>query len=546
MTFKHFFVNLFSQKNKKMPTIQELIQLLEARNQTIDEQNSRISELEAKLEKKQQENNNLKRILYGRKSEKMKTPEASPLPLFPNYDSGIEVIDNTSLNLKPSEVIDAIEEESRQRREREKSQKKNKQKKERRIARISSYANLERVVAEVYPEGYDKETMEIIGSDSTVTLEEQKHKLYLKEEIRYICVKKSDAKDLHPQILQQPLTPRICEEGYLGNSIIASILVNKFCHHLPEYRQIKMYKEYGVDIPASTMNRAQHMATDALYPLYYAQMKAVLESSYIHMDETTLPINDHKNNTRKGYIWSVVDGNSQSKGLFFYYRGGSRSQDVMNLILNGYEGAVQVDGYKAYEALKNLSSINLLYCMAHTRRKFESIKDKYPDDIPHILKYFSLLYQVEANLKERNAGSEEIKTERLTKSVPILKCMKQWMEQKQKECTPKSGLGEAISYALTRWEGLCRYVSNGIYNIDNNPVERSIRPMALGRKNWLFIKNDNSGEDLAVIRTLIGSCELLGVNPRDWLNDVFSKIAGKQEYDAMTLLPFNYINNNKR
>lgn len=524
-----------------MPTIQELIQLLETRNQAIAEYESRISELEGELEKKKLEIENLKRILFGRKSEKIKVPEASSTPLFPDFDSGIEVIDNTSLNIKPDEVIGAIEEESQKRREREKAQRKNKQKKERRIARISSYADLERVVTKIYPEDYDENTMKIIGSDSTVTLEEQKHKLYLKEEIRYICVKKSEAKDLHPQILQQPLTPRICEEGYLGNSIIASILVNKFCHHLPEYRQIKIYKEEGVDIPASTMNRVQHMAIDALYPLYYAQMKAVLASSYIHMDETTVPINDRKNSTRKGYIWSVVDGKSQSKGLFFYYRGGSRSKEVMNLILDGYEGAVQVDGYKAYEALENLPRLILLYCMAHSRRKFESIKNKYPNDIPTILKYYSLLYQVEANLKERNASPEEIKAERLAKSVPILKYMKQWMEQKQKECTPKSGLGEAISYALTRWEGLCRYVSNGIYNIDNNPVERSIRPMTLGRKNWLFIKNDNSGEDLAVIRTLIGTCELLGVNPRDWLNDVFSKIAGKQEYDVNALLPFNYI-----
>lgn len=524
-----------------MQTIQELLQLLETRNQTISEKERCISELESELEKKQREIDNLKRALFGCKSEKIKIPAATPLPLFPDFDPGIEVIDNTSLNIKPDKVIDAIEEESRQRREREKAQKKNKQNKERRIARISSQAKLDRVVTEVYPEGYDESTMKIIGSDSTVTLEEQKHRLYLKGEIRYICVKKSGADDLHSQILQHPLTPRICEEGYLGNSIIASILVNKFCHHLPEYRQIKMYKEQGVDIPASTMNRVQHMAIDALYPLFYAQMKVVLASRYVHMDETTIPINDRENSTRKGYIWSVVDGTPQSKGLFFFYRGGSRSQEVMSLILDGYKGAVQVDGYKAYEALQNLPSIILLYCMAHTRRKFESIKDKYPDDIPSILKYFSLLYQVEANLKEKNAGIDEIKAERLAKSVPILAYMKQWMEQKQKECTPKSGLGEAINYALTRWEGLCRYVSDGIYNIDNNPVERSIRPMTLGRKNWLFVKNDSSGEDLAVIRTLIGSCELLGVNPRDWLNDVFYKIAGKQEYDANALLPFNYV-----
>lgn len=312
-----------------MLTLQGLLQIIDARNIEIRKRESRISELESELDKKQQEMACLKRALYGRKSEKMKVPEFSPMPLFPDFDQGIEVIDNTRLNIKPSEVIDAIEEETRQRKQREKAQKKDKQRTERRIARISSYADLERVVTKVYPDGYDESTMEIIGSDSTITLEEQKHRLYLKEEIRYVCVAKSGTEDSSTKILQHPLTHRIYEEGYLGDSIIASILINKFCHHLPEYRQIKMYKEQGVDIPANTMNRAQHVATDALYPLYYAQMKAVLESPYLHMDETTIRINDRAKSTRKGYIWSIVDGSPQSKGLFFYYRGGSRSQEVM-------------------------------------------------------------------------------------------------------------------------------------------------------------------------------------------------------------------------
>lgn len=204
------------------------------------------------------------------------------------------------------------------------------------------------------------------------------------------------------------------------------------------------------------------------------------------MDETVINVNDRKGKTRKAYLWDMVDGSPQSKGLFFYYREGSRSGEVMQLMLDGYQGAVQTDGYKAYEALEQVQGITLLHCMAHARRKFENIKSLYPQDIPIILKYFSLLYQIEANLKDRHASVEEIKKEREEKSKPILNDIEHWLKQKSLETTPKSALGEAISYTLTRWEKLCAYTTNGIYQIDNNPVERSIRPITLGRKNWLF------------------------------------------------------------
>ena len=179
--------------------------------------------------------------------------------------------------------------------------------------------------------------------------------------------------------------------------------------------------------------------------------------------------------------------------------------------------------------------------MAHARRKFENIKGQYPQDIQVVLKYFALLYQIEANLKERHASLEEIQKEREEKSVPILNKIEQWLKQKSLVTTPKSSLGEAISYTLKRWDKLCANVTNGMYNIDNNPVERSIRPIALGRKNWLFIKNDESGEDLAVISTLIQTCELLGINPKDWLSKTFSKIVGQNNYDPETLLPYHYV-----
>lgn len=531
-----------------MLTIQRLLQEIFACKSTICEKDKRISTCEAnirnledKLNKKEVELEYLRRRCFGAKSEKMAKPIVEThLPLFPDYDAGIEVVDNTSSRPTPDTVVDAIEKESEERRKREKAKAKSKQNDQRRKAVIPSTSGLERVVCECYPEGYDENTMEIIDYSSTLLLEEQKHKFYVKEIRRYKCIKKSEKGATHVQVLQSPVPPRICEAGYLGDSIIAGLLVDKFCHHLPEYRQAKMFKERGLDIPTSTINRVMHQAVDALYPLYHAQVRAVLKSTYVHMDESTVNVNDREGSTRKGYIWAVVDGNPSNLGMFFFYRDGSRSKEIMRLILEGYRGTVQTDGYNVYEELKYRVGIVSLNCMAHARRKFESLKTKYPQDIPHILKYFALLYNVEENLKERQASPEEKKREREEKSKPILDYMKQWMEQKKSETTPKSGLGEAINYTLTRWDALCAYLKDGRYNIDNNPVERSIRPIALGRKNWLFIKNDESGEDLAAITTLLNTCGMLGVNPREWLVDVFSKISGKRDYDPEPLLPYNY------
>lgn len=521
-------------------TIQDYINLLDARDRLIREQQQRISELEDRLEQKEIELLKLKRAQFGSSSEKREKPKSlEKMELFPDYEEQtIEAIDNTIPRFTTSEIVDAVEKESQQRRKREQNKNKSKQQDVRRTVRLPK--GLEKETITLYPEGYNPDTMEIIGKDCTITLERRTSEYYLKEVVRVVCVNKSERGGTHVNVMQHSSLPRISENGYLGDSMIVNILVDKFCHHLPEYRQAKMLREHGIDIPTSTINRVVHQAIDKLYPLYYAQIKAVLSSSYVHMDETVIKVNDREGKTRQAYLWGMVDGTPQSKGLFFYYRGGSRSKEVMRLMLDGYKGAVQTDGYKAYEALEHTPGIILLHCMAHTRRKFESIKEKYPKEASQILKPLSIIYQIEANLKERNASIEEIQKERAEKSRPILESIKHWLEQKKLETTPKSALGEAIDYALKRWDKLCTYTTNGIYQIDNNPVERSIRPITLGRKNWLFIKNDSSGEDFAVISTLIQSCEHLKINPREWLSDVFSKIVGQKNYDPHILLPFNY------
>ena len=332
-----------------MKTIQEYIELLAARNELIRELQERISGLEAELDKREIELRNLKRMHFGQSSEKMKKPESlEPMPLFPEYDEAtVEAMDNTLPPIATSEIVDAIEEETKQRKAKKKTEQKSKQQRERRTLRLPD--NLEREVVTLYPDGYDSDKMEIIGKDSTITLERRTQEYYLKEVVRVICINKSEKGSTRPRVMQHPLLPRISEHGYLGDSMIVNILVDKFCHHLPEYRQAKIFREHGLDIPTSTINRAVHQAIDKLYPIYYAQMKAVLRSPYVHMDETVVSVNDRKDKTRKAYLWDMVDGSPQNKGLFFYYREGSRSQQVMQLMLDGYKGAVQTDGYKAYE-----------------------------------------------------------------------------------------------------------------------------------------------------------------------------------------------------
>ena len=321
------------------------------------------------------------------------------------------------------------------------------------------------------------------------------------------------------------------------------MLVSKYTHHIPEYRQAKMYKELGIDFATSSINRWMHDTIEQFYPLYFCQMNKVMESSVLHIDETTIPINDNPGKTRKGYIWNVVDGSRNNHGLFFYYRGGSRSQKIVDLLLHGYKGAVLTDDCKSYHQLKYFPHVAHLACWAHARRKFYEIKDNFKEECAYILRLIGALYLVEEGLKAREASADEVLAERKSRSVPLLAELRTYLLTKQKHCTPKSGLGAAISYTLNLWENLTRYTTDGTYPIDNNPVERSVRSVALGRKNWLFINSDTSGEDNAVIMTLLRTCELLGIPPLKWLKEIVPHLLTCQsEADCEKLLPYNYKN----
>ena len=393
---------------------------------------------------------------------------------------------------------------------------------------------------EFYPDGYDPETMVVIGWNTHEYLEIEGPKVSVRVEREAICKQKcAKPTDAHTQIFEARKSQNCLPGCIAGNRTMATIITDKYCHHLPEYRQVKRFEAMGLKLSTTSINRWQHDLAGVLLPIYEQQTELVFSSKYQHLDESTIPINDQKHHTRKGYIWDAVDGMGKY-GLVFFYENGSRGGNVIRPKLLHRRAAIQSDGYTVYENIEKsqLDGIVTLYCMAHARRKFEQIRDTSPE-ARKVLEYIATLYELEANLKYANADHDEIRRQRQQKAVPILAFIRLMLEKYRTVDTPASALAKACDYALERWDGLCRYCDEGYYEIDNNAVERSIRPITLGRKNWLFVDSDESAKDAALYMTLIGSCNLLGIAPYKYLEYVLPRLHDnmtKKEYEE--LLPY--------
>ena len=503
----------------------------------ISDKDSIIASKDETIEKQNRELLWLRRKLFGRSSEKHYADD----PNWPCLDFGEEQVlplSDDALNAAEQHVEEAkarVHEEAESRR----SEKKGRQSRKGESYRVGpEVPRLE--PEEHYPDGYTPETMEVIGWNTHECLEIEKPRLYVRVIKDAIC-KPRDAKGTDAR------TPIFEARGYqnclpgciAGNSLMAAIVTDKWCNHLPEYRQVKRFEAMGVKLNTSSVNRWQHALAGKLFPIYKLQMEQVLSSPYQHIDESTIPINDQKHHTRKGYIWSAVDG-MRLWGLVFFYEEGSRGEKVLKPKLLHRRAAIQSDGYKVYENIEKakLEGIVTLYCMAHARRKFEQIKDTSAE-ARKVLEYIAVLYELEANLKHDKADYDEIRRQRQDKAVPILGFIKLMLDKYKTVDTPQSALTQACNYALERWDGLCRYCDEGYYEIDNNAVERSIRPLTLGRKNWLFVDSDDSARDTAVYLTFIGSCNLLGITPQKYFETVLSRLNENmtaEQYEA--LLPY--------
>jgi hypothetical protein len=309
----------------------------------------------------------------------------------------------------------------------------------------------------------------------------------------------------------------------VGPGLLAQILVNKYEYHIPLYRQEKMFRhQFGVELSRKTMGSWVGQSLGLLMPVYRVIREDLLRGNYLQADETPIRYLDPdvKGKSQQGYLWTY----SRPGGDVLFEWRVSRSREGPKEFLKSFRGKLQTDGYSVYESLaKERDELTLIGCWAHARRGFHEalVESKLA---AWFVRQVGLLYAVEKELREEKAGPQLRAAMRTWQSRPILARLRRAMELVWARTLPQGLLGQAIDYALKRWEALTRFVDDGLLEIDNNLIENAIRPSALGKKNWLFIGHPEAGERSAVIYTLLGSCRRRGLNPFDYLKDLFTRL----------------------
>jgi transposase len=346
-------------------------------------------------------------------------------------------------------------------------------------------------------------------------------------------------------VMQAPAPARLIEGGLPTEATVAQVLVSKYADHLPLYRQAQIYARQGIDLDRSTLADWVGHAAWHLRPLHERLLVKLRQRSKLFADETTVPVLDPgRGCTKTGQLWTYAAddrpwGGADPPGVVYVYAPDRKAERPI-AHLEGFKGILQVDGYAGYRKLAERGDIKLAFCWAHMRRNFYELAMPGPAPIAsEALRLIAEFYAIEKDICGRRA--EERRIVRQQKSRPLAEAFEQWLRAKLGLISQKGKLAEAIRYALSRWEGLTRFIDDGRIELDNNTVERSIRPIALNRKNALFAGSDGGAEHWATTASLIETCKLNDIDPLAYLTDVLARIVGghpNSEIDQ--LLPWAY------
>jgi len=315
--------------------------------------------------------------------------------------------------------------------------------------------------------------------------------------------------------------------GMVDESLIAQIIVEKIQFHTPVHRFVKKMKQAGVDfIKANNLHNWFHAGAHSLLPLYHLLIEDILTQGYIQGDETPIPVlsKNKPGATHRGYMWAFYS--PQTRAVAFNYDP-SRSTQAAQVMLDDFSGILQTDGYTVYETIAKRQDIELIYCMAHARRKFFDAQQTNSGLAQYFLSRLQVLYEIERQAREEKYSFDQRLKLRQDKAIPILKELEQWLIEQHADRTllPKSLIRKAINYSLSRWKGLMAYAHNGRLEIDNNLVENTIRPIALGRKNYMFAGSHDAAQNLAVLYSIVGTCEKNNINAHQYLCWALRKVA---------------------
>ncbi len=386
----------------------------------------------------------------------------------------------------------------------------------------------------------DPERYKQIGEERSFEVDITPPKLFKREIVR-LKFKCLDGRDAPPVI--EPALPRPAVCSYASAGLMAYVVWSKYLHHLPLYRQEKMSAHWGAQLSRKTMADWVAYVAEWFEPIYGRMRERLLAGDYLQADETPVRYMDpdlKKGKTTQGYLWLI---GKPGGDVVFDWRLTRRHEEATGL-LEGFEGLLQSDGYRAYESLADRNdALTRIACWAHVRRKFVEAEKEAPQAVQLVLRLIGSLYKMEHSWDQNKWTDAKWRCAlRRRDFAPVLSLLKRVVLKLRGRSLPKSGLGQACGYLLGQWEGLLAQVEHGQVRLDNNLIENAVRPSAIGKKNFLFIGSPEAGKRSAIIYSIIVSCERHGIDPLTYMRDVLGQMArlGKNATEVDHLLPSNW------
>ena len=456
----------------------------------------------------QHENARLKRLLFGRRSERIPPDDPAQGLLFGRIDPA-----GPPEEPPPAERSPEDEEPARRRRN------------ARHRGRRPLPAHLMRCVHDIHPPAEERicpscgNAKTIFAADVTEELEMIPAKFFVNRYVRH----KYACRCCSGSVSQGPLPPRPLERGIPGPGVLADVVAGKYAEHLPLYRLQERYRRAGIDLSLSTFcDWVDHVA-GLTAPIVRAMRTMVLASRKVHTDDTPITVLDPGRwpvHSRRGYMWVYV---SEWLDVVFDFTN-SHSRDGPAAFLKEYRGYLQADAFSGYDGIYAGREIYEVACWAHARRKFYDTLVHYPAEAKRVVAMIAGLYAVESRAQALGVPGERLLAWRRRFSRTRLARLRGYLDELSPQVLPKSPLGRAISYTLKNWKALNRYTEAAFLSIDNNLSERQIKQMVIGRKNWMFAGSENGARNSAILFSLVVACKLCGVDPFAYFRDILTRL----------------------
>lgn len=485
--------------------IAQLLEQADAREQQIDSKQHEIESKQQQIDQLQHMLSVLRRYVFGRRSEKAApvVAEQGVLP-FAAAAGAVALAGSDEQESQPS-----VEVRGHQRRSHP--------------GRKPLPADLPVEIVEISPADEDlvctccEQQKRRIGEDITQTLDYRPAAFFIREYVRpkYACP--------HCQqgVIQAALPARPIEKGRPEPGVLAHVVTSKYADHLPLYRIEQIFARHGITVSRGLLAQWNGAVADLLTPLAAAIHHQVLQSRWIQSDDTTVKVQQAEGEYRTGHMW-VYRGERGDQVYDFDWH---RNKASPSRMLGGYRGYLQVDAAPAYDDIfATQAQIIEVGCWAHARRYFKDAELTAGTDAKQIVLWIGELYGVEKHAREHGLDEAQRLETRQRQARPILQRIERQLQQLRLRALPKSPLGEAITYALNQWTALNRYTDDGALEIDNNGAERAIKPIVIGRKNWMFIGSEAAAKRTAVLLTLVNTCKAHQINPFEYLRDVIERV----------------------